>query len=133
MNFWPAKLGKIKRTETKRIQQQAASMLLIQHALRTPDTVDFAPKLVQQNITSALHASRPSRNVSRNKATQPLPQASAAGEGAVQHEVVLEDVGEALAADREEPEGAALARGAEGFLVSPEEHRTPSSPGTPRG
>ena len=133
MNFWPAKLGKIKRTETKRIQQQAVSMLLIQHALRTPDTVDFVPKLVQQNITSALHASRPSRNVSRNKATQPLPQASAAGEGAVQHEVVLEDVGEALAADREEPEGAALVRGAEGFLVSLEEHRTHFSPGIPRG
>ena len=71
-------------------------MLLIQHALRTPDTVDFVPKLVQQNITSAIHASRPSRNVSRNKApkeeAQPLPQASAAGEGAVQHEEVLEGV-----------------------------------------
>ena len=108
-------------------------MLLIQHALRTPDTVDFAPKLVQQNITSAIHASRPSRNVSRNKATRPLPQASAAGEGAVQHEEVLEDVGEAPAVGRGEPEGAALARGAEGSLDSPEEHRTPSSPGTPRG
>ena len=137
MNFWPENLGKIKKTETKRIQQQVALTLLIQHALRTPDTVDFVPKLVRQNITSAIHASRPSRNVSRNRApkqaAQPLPQASVAGEGAVQHEEVLEDVGEAPAAGLEGPEGADLARGAEGFLDSLEEHRTPSSPGTPRG